>query len=95
MGDTVDNIPGLPKIGRKKAQGILEGIDNDNLLTAVVESYASLYPGENWFEYLTEMAQLLWIQQKPGQMYTFDPELENLGMSRELHPEQAEYNMYD
>lgn len=64
-GDTTDNIPGLPKIGAVKAAKILDGIENDDLLQAVVTEYASRSGKRDWFAYLEEQAQLLWIHQ-PG-----------------------------
>jgi hypothetical protein len=62
-GDSTDNIPGLPKIGAKKAEDILDGLEHDDLLPAVVTEYASRSGKRDWFAYLQEQAQLIWIQQ--------------------------------
>jgi len=62
-GDTTDNIPGLPKIGAMKAEKILDGVKHDDLLQAVVTEYASRSGQRDWFAYLQEQAQLIWIRQ--------------------------------
>lgn len=60
-GDTVDNIPGLPKYGPDKAFKILEGTSTyQEGLEAVVGAYREVY-GENYEEHLVEQAQLLWM----------------------------------
>ena len=78
MGDSTDCIPGLPKVGKKKADSILEGVPDTDLLNTVVREYASR-AGENWWEYLHEQAQLLWIQQTPDQLYTFADSYRDIG----------------
>ncbi len=62
-GDTTDNIPGLPRIGKVKAAKILDGLEDDDLLQAVVTEYSSRSGTRDWFAYLQEQAQLIWIQQ--------------------------------
>jgi len=78
MGDSTDCIPGLPKVGKKKAESILEGVEIEELIPTVVREYASR-AGENWWEYMHEQAQLLWIQREPDQLYTFDESYNDYG----------------
>jgi hypothetical protein len=61
-GDTTDNIPGLPGIGAGKAEKILDGIADEDLLEVVASTYASKSKQKDWFAYLREQAELLWIQ---------------------------------
>ena len=76
-GDSTDNIPGLPKIGAIKAAKILDGIEHDGLLQAVVTEYASKSGKRDWFAYLEEQAQLVWIHQPgPGILEMLEPYIE-------------------
>lgn len=60
-GDTVDNIPGLPKVGPKKALELLGGLDDpDEMFKAVVDLYKEKI-GDGWREYMLEQGQLLWM----------------------------------
>ena len=60
-GDATDNIPGLPKIGAKKAEKILDGLDPSEWLEEVARQYAAKSGREDWFDYLREQADLVWI----------------------------------
>jgi DNA polymerase-1 len=62
-GDATDNIPGLPNVGAVKAEKILDGIETDDMLQVVASEYASRSGKRDWFAYLQEQAQLIWIQQ--------------------------------
>ena len=66
-GDTTDNIPGLESVGPKKAEKILDGLSHSQLLEAVATEYASRSGKKDWFEYLREQADLLWILREPKQ----------------------------
>lgn len=60
-GDPVDSIPGLPKIGPKKAYDILSSCTTeDELYTAVSTKYREII-GENWYPYFLEQARLLYL----------------------------------
>lgn len=60
-GDTVDNIPGLPKCGPVAAYSILSNPEDErSLLTRVTEAYEHHY-GEGWQEKMIEQGQLCWI----------------------------------
>lgn len=61
MGDSVDNIPGIPRYGSSKAFKILEDTSSyKEGLDVVIEAYKGFY-GETWEEMLLEMGQLLWM----------------------------------
>ena len=60
-GDTVDNIPGVPKAGPVKAFKTLEGLSTDiEMYNAVLSLYQEMY-GEYAEDELLEQAQLLWM----------------------------------
>lgn len=60
-GDTVDNIPGLPRVGPVKAAAILEGCNGmEECLKAVREAYRAFY-GDEWAERMSEQGKLLWM----------------------------------
>ena len=79
MGDSTDNIPGLPKVGVSKAVKMLEGLENVELMEEVARQYASKSGKEDWFEYLMEQATLLWIQQTGIIEPPIDPSLNEIG----------------
>lgn len=63
-GDRVDNIPGLKGIGDKKAEKILgEAKDETDLFASVLAAY------DGNIHRMTEMAQLLWIRRKEGELW--------------------------
>lgn len=60
-GDTVDNIPGLPRKGPVVALELLgECKTIDEMLIAVRDAYKGVY-GESWEEHLLEQGRLLWM----------------------------------
>jgi len=71
MGDTADNIPGIPKIGDKTAHKLIDHLttrkDRANI---VVEKYKATY-GSAWEATLQEVGQLLWIRRAVGQAWNF------------------------
>jgi len=78
-GDTTDNIPGLKGVGKSKAQKMLDGLPQEEWLEECARQYASKSGQKDWFTYMTEQAQLIWIMQKEGEMFTLPEELESLG----------------
>lgn len=83
MGDSTDNVPGIPGMGEKKATNLLQPIRGQKaaMWKAVVQEYnkgpftfkdGSVTVGTPQ-EYLTEQGRLLWVQRKPDELW--DPEL--------------------
>lgn len=63
-GDRVDNVPGLRGVGPKKAEKILsEAKTETELFNAVLAAY------DDDIHRMTEMAQLLWIRRKEGELW--------------------------
>lgn len=61
VGDGVDNIPGIPRVGPVKALEILDGLDTyEDMLKAVRDAYRDKY-GDEWDVHFLEQAQLLWM----------------------------------
>lgn len=66
-GDSVDNIPGLRRIGPSKAAKMLQGIDNDiDLCYTCWEHYKDWGHG---YDYFLMNARLLWIRQEVGEKW--------------------------
>lgn len=59
-GDTVDNIPGLPRCGPVAAYDILNTVSEVELLDRVIYSYQDYYKDE-WEAKMIEQGQLCWI----------------------------------
>ena len=55
-GDPTDNLPGLPKIGPKKAEKMLSGVPMARRKQRVFAAYRAKYGGSNWKEKLLETA---------------------------------------
>lgn len=60
-GDTVDNIPGLPKCGPVKAYAALADQTSEADLFGAVATLYQNYFGDGWRDELNEQAQLLWM----------------------------------
>lgn len=80
-GDSTDNIPGLPGVGEKKAEGLLAPLRGDSraLFNAVVQEYnkgpftfkdGTVTAGP--VEYLSEQGILLWMQRVAEERWTPD-----------------------
>ena len=60
-GDTTDNIPGIPKVGKKKAEDMVSAFDDDKeLVAAIKEQYVYSY-GAAGLDVMEEQAALVWI----------------------------------
>lgn len=60
-GDTVDNIPGLPRRGPAYASKLLDGCESEgDLFTKVAGEYEERL-GDDWRDYFKEQAYLLWM----------------------------------
>lgn len=71
-GDTIDNIPGVPRAGPAKADKVLsewDGVDESIAYSLVRPLYVQSY-GEKADEALLEMGRLLWIRRKPDEWWT-------------------------
>lgn len=61
VGDTVDNIPGCPKVGPVKAHQLLSGCSTKREHEqAVIDAYKNVY-GEGFQPFLEEQSKLLWM----------------------------------
>jgi len=70
-GDTVDNIPGCPGIGKIKAQKIIDSCGtNVELFCRIGMEYAIKY--EDPEAMMLEQGSLLWIQREPEQMWSIE-----------------------
>jgi hypothetical protein len=70
-GDSTDDIPGLPKIGPGKAKKALHGLEDNPqaMMEEVIRMYQIHSGKENWYEYLKEQGQLVYIRRKEGEMW--------------------------
>ena len=69
-GDSVDNIPGLPRVGKVTSEAILEGCTTyRECEQAVAMAYACHRDINNPEEYLTEQGVLLWMRREPEEMW--------------------------
>jgi 5'-3' exonuclease len=68
MGDSTDNIPGIPGCGPKKASKMLEGLFTENeYFVAALDGYEQAY--EDGLDALIENARLLWIRRQPNEWW--------------------------
>jgi hypothetical protein len=77
-GDSTDNIPGLPGVGKAKANRLLDALSVAEARDEVVRQYASKSKKEDWLGYLNEQAALLWIQREPEVIYQFSENEDDL-----------------
>lgn len=88
MGDSTDNIVGIPRAGTARANKILSDRSLEEQWESVVAEYMAK-GGEDWEAYLREQGQLLWIRRTEGEMW--EPDLEGYGGSTEI----TEASLYD
>ena len=67
MGDSDDNIPGLPKWGPIKARKYLQ--EHNYSADSVLELYKKTYEDE-WVDYFLSNGKLLFIQRYPDDHFT-------------------------
>jgi len=71
-GDSVDNIPGLPRIGPVKAEKMLEGLStNEERKQRVIQAYKDVYQ-DSWKEYLLANGRLIHIWRYMNDHFTLD-----------------------
>ena len=71
-GDSTDNIPGLPKIGEKRAATILKHCKNEEeYRTAVVKQYKTTFQ-EFWEDYLLSNGKMIHIQRHLEDYFTLE-----------------------
>jgi DNA polymerase-1 len=78
VGDTADNIPGLPKFGKVKAFDLLKDLKTEQELFQIVRDLYKESLGESSKEYFMEQANLLWIYQEKGVPYQL-PKVKKIG----------------
>lgn len=69
VGDTADNIPGLPKKGKTYAWNLLSELAVEGKKSEMIKAVKDAYKekmGDNSQEYFLEQANLLWMIQKRG-----------------------------
>jgi hypothetical protein len=69
MGDTVDNIPGVPKIGKKKSADLIDACNSLEACKETVKMTYEKYYGEEWHDKYQEMGNLLWIRREENQYF--------------------------
>ena len=67
MGDTADNIKGLPGIGPKRAEALLKGRGKD-LKKATIKAWKDIY-GKGWEEELQLTTDLVYLRRKENDRY--------------------------
>lgn len=69
MGDTIDNIQGVPKFGKIKSNRLIDNCSTlEECREKVQEEYKKYYK-ENWQEVYLEMGNLLWIKREPNVIF--------------------------
>jgi hypothetical protein len=69
VGDTGDNIPGIPGMGQKRADAILKDIPTSEAFSVIRSIYDKEF-GEKAEAYFDEQASLLWIRRHEGQHWS-------------------------
>ena len=73
MGDNADNIPGIPKIDKKRSYRILEGLNTEwEMFSAVYDKYVETYPdlqGEDIVDMITNRGRLLYMLKEENEVW--------------------------
>lgn len=76
MGDRGDSIPGIPKIGTKKADWLLDGLyTSEEMWDAVLSAYTNFYAPHGYTdddiaEMLYERGNKLWLKRRHDEIWT-------------------------
>jgi hypothetical protein len=71
-GDGVDHVPGIPGVGPKTADKLLEGCaSEEELRETVLFMYRHVY-GDDWRGYLLSNGKMLYLQRHPGDYFSLD-----------------------
>jgi DNA polymerase-1 len=68
-GDPTDNLPGLPKVGPKKAEKMLQGVPMERRKSRVLAAYRAKYGRGKWEEKLLETANGIHILRSPDDYF--------------------------
>jgi 5'-3' exonuclease len=68
-GDSIDDIPGIKGIGPKKAEKILEGMNEEEMWYEVLRQWAGVMQHDSVLETVTMYAQLLWMREKEDEYW--------------------------
>lgn len=75
-GDAVDTVPGLPRYGPVKVDGLLDSVETvSECMSLVKQEYQRVYPND-WKEQLREQCDLLWMIRRrdaSGRLMFFNP----------------------
>jgi len=68
-GDPTDNLPGLPKIGPKKAEKMLAGVPKSRRKARVLSAYRAKYGRDKWKDKLMETANGIHILRRHNDFF--------------------------
>ena len=69
-GDKIDDIPGIPGIGTKKAEKLLEGLETEEeMWYAVLNRWAEYLQHDSVVDTVVRNARLLWMRLEEGQYW--------------------------
>jgi 5'-3' exonuclease len=72
QGDAVDKIPGIPRIGPKKATKLLEDYNTEeDFQNIVLAEYINAF-GDNWESHLLSNGKMIYIQKHLNDYFSFD-----------------------
>jgi len=65
MGDSTDNIPGIPGFGPVKANALVQDRGHEQV---IADMYKRMY-GQAWRDAMTEIGRLLWIRREKDEWW--------------------------
>jgi len=69
VGDLVDNIQGVPKVGKVTAHKVLDANEDiDDAWVEIAKAYKKAY-GDDYKTVMVEMGRLLWMRREVGEMW--------------------------